>query len=235
MSLRKFSFFCLCLALTACASTPSPEAVKMSEALCVQGKFLLANGEAAQARDVYESAVTRDGDNARAWNGLGVAEEMLKHSDKAEIAYRRALDLTPGDVIATNNLAHVLIAEGKESEAVILLAPYKDDGKAPLALRQNLAKAESLQAQQAAQKAEAAGEIYADLGSYPTEAMAEAHLYEAKKAAGDDAEGLHFAVVPEVKVTGGVPTFTVHVTGAKPSDICGIFSPLAFPCIPHGK
>jgi len=65
----------------------------MTLALGTQGKTLLAEGKNAEARDIYLSAVARDDQNARAWNGLGVANDLLGKRNEAREAYRRALDL----------------------------------------------------------------------------------------------------------------------------------------------
>ncbi|MDE1901639.1 MAG: hypothetical protein KGI37_08355 [Alphaproteobacteria bacterium] len=211
----------LCLVLTACAGT-SPEDAHMADALCTQGKVLLAEGRARDARDIYASATNRDADNARAWNGLGVANDMLGKRAEAADAYQHAADLAPHDLGIVNNMAHLDMEKGDAADAVALLQPYADDKTAPAALRANL---------DAARKMAAAGAGYADLGSYPTEAMAQAHAAQAKGLAGDDGAAWHFDVAPEVKVTGGIPTFTVRVTGANPQDICAAMMAQAMPCV----
>jgi hypothetical protein len=78
-------------------------------------------------------------------------------------------------------------------------------------------------------------DVYADLGSFPTEGMAQGHVIEARSLLDSDAEELVFSVVPEVKVGGGTPVFTVRVTGRSPQSICDDFNPLGLPCVPHGK
>ena len=210
----KLSPLLFCLMLGACAT--SPEDAQMANALCEQGKTLLASGKNREAHDVYASAAHRDDENARAWNGLGVADDLLGKRDDARQDYKRAVDLAPHDLPMINNLAHSYIESGDDDAAIALLQPYANDPTAPPPLRQNLAIAE-----QAAQTKETAiSDIYADLGSYPTEGIAQGHVREAKNILGSDAHDLSFAVEPEVKTGGGVPTFTIKVTGKSPQSIC---------------
>jgi hypothetical protein len=65
--------------------------------------------------------------------------------------------------------------------------------------------------------------------------MAQAYLNEARQIMGRDAKDTNFAVVPEVKIAGGTPLFTVKATGKSPQAICDNLNPKAFPCVPHGK
>src|ERR1700677_4480626 len=95
---------CLCLALVSCATPVTPEDAQMSNALCTQGKNLLASGKTSEARDIYTSATYRDGSNTRAWNGLGVADDLLGKRNEAEDAYKEALDREPNNLTALNNL-----------------------------------------------------------------------------------------------------------------------------------
>ena len=80
-----------------------------------------------------------------------------------------------------------------------------------------------------------ADDVYADLGASPTEGMAQGHVAEAKTVLGKEAGELTFRVVPEVKVGGGTPVFTVRVFGKDPQSICDALNPQAIPCVPHGK
>ncbi|MGB9154715.1 MAG: tetratricopeptide repeat protein [Alphaproteobacteria bacterium] len=219
----------LSLTLAACASVASPEDVQMSNALCAQGKTLLAAGKNADARDVYASATHRDEQNARAWNGLGAAYDMLGKRAEAMDAYQHAIELAPNDVSIVNNLAHLYIETGDAQDAITLLQPFADAPNAPLTLRQNM-----IAARKAARVEQTAvSEIYADLGSYPTEGMAQGHMTEIRNLL-DDSEVV-LAIVPEVKTGGGIPTFTIKATGRSPQSICDDLNPKAFPCIPRGQ
>ena len=215
-----------CFALAACAGT-SPEDVQMSDALASQGKALLAKGENAQAADIYGSAVTRDDNNARAWNGLGAAYDLVGKKNKAKDAFEHAVRLAPKDLGAVNNLAHVDIEKGDADDAVDLLKPYAKNPDAPAALKQNYALAQKM----ASAKEMADSGVYADLGAYPTEGMANGHLTEVKKLLGREAADLHMSIEPEVKIPGGTPVFTIHATGKDPQEICDTLNEKAFPCI----
>jgi predicted Zn-dependent protease len=229
MPRQKFALLALVI-LSACATPASPEDRQMADALCAQGKALLAAGKTTDARDVYASATHRDIDNPRAWNGLGVADDLLGKRAEAEDAYQHAVDLAPGDLTALNNLAHLYLENGDPEAALRLLEPHaKDSGVTPT-FKQNLAVARKT----AAAKEPAAVESYADIGSFPTEGMAKAHIKEARGLL-SDAGDLTFSVAPEVKVAGGTPTFTARITGKPPQDICDELNPQAIPCVPQGK
>lgn len=221
----------LCIGFAACASQASPDDAKMANALGAQGKALLTQGKNAEARDIYQSAVSRDDHNAHLWNGLGVAYDLLGKRDKAKDAYQHAVKLAPNDLVAANNLAYLYLEEGDPASAVRLLAPFGEDATVPLALKQNLAKATKA----ATAKESLGNDVYADLGSYPTAGMARGRVAEAKKLLGKGAEELSFVVVPEVKVGGGTPVFTIKIVGADPQSICDDLNPKALPCVPFGK
>ncbi len=225
----KLSPLLFCLMLGACAT--SPEDAQMADALCEQGKTLLAAGKNREAHDVYASATYRDDDNARAWNGLGVADDLLGKREDAQKDYQHAVKLAPYDLAMVNNLGHSFIETGDADAAIALLQPVANDSTAPATLHQNLAMAE----QMAQTKQTATSIVYADLGSYPTDGMAQGQLREAKAILGRDAKGLNFAIEPEVKTGGGVPTFTIKVTGRSPQDICDELNDKAFPCVPYNK
>ena len=231
MSRAKLPLLTLCLLLAACATPVSPEDAQRTQELCAQGKKLLIAGKTAEALDIYASATNLDSHNAQAWNGLGVANDMLGQRDKALDAYQQAVDLAPDDISATNNLAHLYLETGDAEDAVRLLQPMADKLTVPPTLRQNLAAATKA----VRSKQEKAGETYADLGSYPTDGMAQGHLAEIHHLLDDDADGLSFIVDPEVKVGGGTPVFTIKATGRSPQSICNELNAKAYPGIPHEK
>ncbi len=225
LSAKTISLLVLCATLSACASV-SPEDAKMSLALSAQGKALLAEGKKAEARDVYASAVKRNDENARAWNGLGVTNELLGKKTAAREAYQKALDLAPGDMTAANNLAHLYLAQNKAQEAYDLLKPFAGKRNAPEALRQNFAKAAQVLKDKEGQKP------YADLGSFRTEGLAQGIAAKAQKSL-DDSD-LVFNVAPEVKKKDGTPVFTVKVTGAAPASVCERLKAKAVSCVARG-
>ena len=203
----------------------------MADALCAQGKKLLVSGKTAEALDMYVSATNRDGENARAWNGVGVAQDLLGQRAKALDAYQQAVDLAPEDASVVNNLAHLYLEMGDAEDAVRLLQPYANNAAAPVTLQQNLAAATKA----VRMKQEKAGDVYADLGSYPTDGMAQGHLAEVRHLLGRDAKGLSFVIDPEVKVGGGTPVFTLKATGESPQSLCETLNAKAFPCVPYKK
>ena len=221
----------LCLALAACAGQASPEDAQMSSALAAQGKALLVQGKNVQALDIYKSAIEHDDNNARAWNGLGAAYDLLGQKEQARDAFEHAVDLAPDDVGAVNNVAHAEIEQGDFDSALHLLAPYASKPDAPLTLKQNW----DIATRMAHAKEAAASNVYADLGAYPTQGMARGHLAEVKKLLGSDADKITMSIVPEIKVTGGTPVFTIKATGKDPQDICDTLNAEAFPCVPVGK
>ena len=234
MSLSKFSrpqtsALLLCLMLAACAGQTSPEDAQMAATLSAQGKILLKAGKNSEARDVYASATNRDSHNAQAWNGLGVSLELIGKKADAENAYLEAINLNPGELAARNNLAHLYLTEGKADKAVDLLTPYADSADAPKTVKQTFTAAK-----QAANAKPLDTDTFADLGSYPTEGLARAHLSEARDLLGRDAKGLTFTVDPEIKVAGGTPVFTVRARGKAAQEICDELTPQAFPCLPNG-
>jgi predicted Zn-dependent protease len=204
--------------------------MQMANMLCAQGKVLLAKRKTSEARDMYANAVHRDPDNARAWNGLGVADDMLGKRKEAEDAYKQSIDLLPTDPTAANNLAHTDIATGDPEAAIALLEPFEANPAATPTLRQNLAAA-----RKAISNRPVPHQPYADLGASPTEGMAQAHLAEVRSLLGDESRNIDLAVVPDVKVSGGIPVFTIHATGKDPQEICDILNPQAFPCTVQGK
>jgi len=204
----------------------------MSHALCEQGKSLLSEGKSGEARDVYLGAIARNGDNARAWNGLGVSYDLLGKRESAREAYLRALDLNSDDMTVANNLAHLYIEDGEPQEAVALLEPYVQNQKAPLTMMQNLARALKLtEAKKAPEESkEAPTPAHLVLGSYPTQGMAQGALAKLKDKA-DDVDSLSFDVVPVVKKRGGTPIFEVRASGDDLQNACENLKSQGFSCL----
>ncbi|MDR3449328.1 MAG: tetratricopeptide repeat protein [Alphaproteobacteria bacterium] len=232
--MRRFSYLPLIcsLALAGCASI-SPEDATMSNSLCQQGKLLLETHEAAQARDIFASATMRDPENARAWNGLGVADDMLNRHDEAAMAYKHALDIEPGNLLALNNMAHAYMAAGNYDQAVQLLEPHLQDAGVSETLKQNYAEAKTM----AGLSASLPKEAFADLGSYPTQPMAEARLAAAKDILEDDADDYVLGVDIAVKAAGGTPVFNARIMHIeKPHSakaLCKMLTKHKVACTPH--
>lgn len=232
----------------------------MAASLADQGREQLVANRNAEARDTYLAATARDSGNARAWNGLGVAQDMLGKTTEAENAYRQALAADPGSLAAANNLARLVLSRGKADEAVALLEPHAGDANFLAPMRYNLAHAYGLVGRTGEAEAllratlkpdqvkrrmaafyaeraalEASDDVYADLGSAPTEAMAQSFVARAREVGGGEAASWVFTITPNVKVLGGTPVFSVRVTGAAPAEICDLYKARAVPCQPVGK
>jgi hypothetical protein len=80
--------------------------------------------------------------------------------------------------------------------------------------------------------------LYADLGSFPTQIMAEARVEQVKDKFAADIEGLVIDNKPDVTEIGGTPVFTVHITGFAKADkvkaFCDKLKKESLPCKPHG-
>ncbi len=229
-STKTISLLLLAAVLSACASRTSPEDAKMSAALSAQGKELLSAGKTAEARDIYFSAVSRDAKNARAWNGLGVSYALLHKRDEARDAYEHAIDLAPNDKTAANNLAHLYLEEGNADAAARLLEPYAKKKNAPDALKENFVKAKKV-----IQNKEAENEApNANLGSFPTEGLAQGRIAAAKPLL-DSMEGLSFIVVPSVKIEEDTAVFVAKVESKNPQAVCRRLSAKGISCVVRGR
>ncbi|MDD4617226.1 MAG: tetratricopeptide repeat protein [Alphaproteobacteria bacterium] len=259
MSIKKVLPFVLLTAVS-CSSAPS-EDVKMSAALADLGRSLLQEGKPADARDVYIAAVGRDSENAPAWNGLGVSNELMGKRGEAREAFDKAHDLNPDDMMAANNLAYLNLQEGNAEAALALLEPYVEGDSMPVTLKENYEKALKLHATSpvipsprkadraasaeatkaaahAAAKAveakavEKTGENYADLGDYPTDAIARARM-DQLWADEDFPKDLKLLVYSGVNKVGGTPLFSLRAMGKDSRAICEDLEPLHISCVPR--
>jgi tetratricopeptide (TPR) repeat protein len=73
---------------------------------------------AEQARNVLEVAAARWPQSLAALIGLGNSRYALRDLAGAEQAFRRATRAHPGAAAAFNNLAHVLLAQGRREDAL---------------------------------------------------------------------------------------------------------------------
>jgi Flp pilus assembly protein TadD len=109
-----------------------------TEALRGLGTAMLNTGEPEAAIAQYEKALDQ-GEDYRLYNGMAVAHDMLGDHGAAQTYYRAALDLSPGNLEVTNNLALSLALEGRYQEAIPLLQEAAADPMATARYRQNLA------------------------------------------------------------------------------------------------
>lgn len=98
-----------------------PARLALTRALCRSGQ-----GEAAceQARALLQS----DRNDTEAWNALGNAERLNGRPEAAERAFRTALELAPGYVVARHNLGALLGQQDRSEEALVELDRAVADG-----------------------------------------------------------------------------------------------------------
>ncbi len=227
------------------------------------GRVFIKLNRPVDAKAEYEKALQIDSGDTKALNGLGISLDYLGKHDAAQKIYKDILDDNPDDYAALNNLAHSYVLVGAYGEAIKLLEPHiKDKGATP-ALRQNLAEAYGMAGMDAdaervgridltpeqvkhnldyyhAQRAKlsVAPKLYADLGSFATEAMAAARSDQVKTSFAGEVAGLIIATTPEVKIIGGTPVFTLRVTGFARAErlhnFCDRLKKEKIPCKAHG-
>jgi len=80
------------------------------------GTVLLEVGGLDAALELFAAIARDEPDEPRGHTGMGLALQMLGRPDEAEIAYRKALDIEPGNALALKHLG-VLLQERGELEA----------------------------------------------------------------------------------------------------------------------
>jgi Flp pilus assembly protein TadD len=99
----------------------------------------LALGEADQALQSAEQAVAFAPRDARPLVDKGVALDTLQRHTEAQLAYRAALQITPGSISARNDLALSLALSDQYDQGIALLEPLARAPSAVPKTRQNLA------------------------------------------------------------------------------------------------
>lgn len=132
---------CLLLLVACSGREASPEAQLSSNRLTAQGYDLLAAEQPRAALAIFEQAVGSNEKNVRAWQGKGLALNHLGKPEEAEKAYEEALQIQPGALNVTNNLAMSKILRGKYQEAIDLLTPLSKGKKPNNTVMENLALA----------------------------------------------------------------------------------------------
>lgn len=123
------------------------------DALHGLGNSLIALDQPSMAISHYE-AMLKLRDEARIYNGLGVAYDMLSDHASAQAYYRTGLKASPGNMTLRNNLGLSLALAGKFKEGIMVLRSVAADPRAGSRQRLNLALVYGL-----AGKFEAAAEI----------------------------------------------------------------------------
>jgi tetratricopeptide (TPR) repeat protein len=83
------------------------------------GRYLEDDGEVERAIECYKYVMKRFSDNFQAYLNLGyVFERHMKRNDMAMVCYEKALELSPSDEWALNNIGAILQKEGRWQEAL---------------------------------------------------------------------------------------------------------------------
>lgn len=103
------------------------------------GKSFIAANRNTEALETLELAVKTGTSEWHVYSALGIVYDLHEMFDKSSVAYKTALDLSPGNPEVYNNLAFSYALRGNLEEAIQILnreAPKKPSG---IQLRQNLA------------------------------------------------------------------------------------------------
>lgn len=232
-------------------------------ALRDHGRSLLLINKPAEARDEYERALQIDDTDVKSLNGIGVSLDYLGQHDAAQSAYRAALDEESDDKPTLANLGHSYVLAGDYNRAITLLEPHVADKTATPMMRQNLAEAYGyagmyadaermarmdLPAPQVAAnlayyraqrgKLNIEPKFYADLGTYPTQAMAQGHADMLDQGYGITQMGAVLQIEPVVVAIGGTPSFGLRATGfasaGKLKNFCARLGKDGVTCKAHG-
>jgi Flp pilus assembly protein TadD len=160
---------------------------KSAEALRGLGSAYLALNQPQRAIDVFEKANAIAPDS-RAYDGLGVANDLTGNFAGAKAAYQQGLGVSPNDLMLRNNLGLSLALAGEYDAAITVLRSVATDPAAGPRQRSNLALALAL-----AGHTDQAAEIaridlddatvqrnlanYAELRALPPDARAQALLH----------------------------------------------------------
>ncbi|MFY9289067.1 MAG: tetratricopeptide repeat protein [Alphaproteobacteria bacterium] len=225
------------------------------------GRLYIKLNRPQDAKGEYERALSLDARDTKAMNGLGISLDYLGKHEAAQKIYKEVLDEKSDDMTALNNLAHSYVLVGSYEEAIKILEPHVKSKHATPALRQNLAEAYGMAGMQADAERVArmdltpeqmkrnldyynkrrnalslTPKLYADLGSFPTQAMAEARLATIRGKF-KEADGLVINVTPEVKAMNSTPSFVLRALGfARPDKVkvfCDKLKKEAIDCKPH--
>ncbi len=198
-------------------------------------------GKRGDAREAYKRALDLQPEDMIAANNLAHLEleegrsaaavellEKLAADEKAPATlkenYAKAVRATQPVPVAAP-VAQPVVPVVKESKAVAKVAPR--------AAAKVVAAPAPKAASSPVQRVEIDVKVlphYADLGEYPTDAMARARVARLKA---DDRfpEGVSLEVFPDVKAVGGTPQFAVRATGKEPAEICEEMKALEAACV----
>lgn len=81
------------------------------------GEIALSQGKLGEALEHFDAALARDPKRGTSWSRKGYALAQLGRRDEARAALRRALELSPGDFNALEQLGELAQREGRAEEA----------------------------------------------------------------------------------------------------------------------
>ncbi|HVE85082.1 MAG TPA: tetratricopeptide repeat protein [Myxococcales bacterium] len=81
------------------------------------GEIALSQGKLHQALEHFDAALARDPNRGTSWSRKGFALAQLGRREEANAALRRALELSPGDFNALEQLGELAQKEGRTEEA----------------------------------------------------------------------------------------------------------------------
>ena len=119
------------------------------EGLIGKGRVALAQNRGQDALVLYGEALKIEPQSPDAWNGVGVAYDILGDHTQARATYSKVLSLAPNHVAASNNLGVSLALGGNSAQAVSLLSDLSRSFLDSSKIRQNLAFAYSMNGQEA--------------------------------------------------------------------------------------
>lgn len=126
------------------------EALKMVDALheageygheldVIQARAMLAQGVPSEAVNLLQNAVKQAPQADGAWDALGIAYFDLARLEESAAAFERALRIEPARTATRNNLAFVMLAQGRCADAVPHLERVLGEQGGVLRYRNNLA------------------------------------------------------------------------------------------------
>jgi Flp pilus assembly protein TadD len=109
-----------------------------TDVLLTLGSIEILAGQAVQADATLSEVLAARPDDVRALTNRGIALDMEKRHAEAQVLYRKALALAPGDLAISNDLALSLMLSGHSDEARKVLLPFRDVANLPERVRINL-------------------------------------------------------------------------------------------------
>jgi tetratricopeptide (TPR) repeat protein len=91
-------------------------------AVLLLGSIQASSGSADQALATYQRAIQNNSGDARLYVGLGGALEAHNDWQRAQDAYKKALEIQPSYPLAANNLAYVMLEHGGDLDVALSLA-----------------------------------------------------------------------------------------------------------------